>query len=250
MLFRLAFSIVIAVSLFGAIVSAGALLSAAEPPASLLDLTAWKLTLPYNTERKGDPDEVVQPVLAKFQDPTSFYLSDLGDAVIFRAACGGLGTKNSKYPRSELREMQADGKEEAFWATDDGGTHVMEMELAITHTPEVRQHVVCAQIHDKKDDLMMVRLEKNKLIIERNKLDDVPLDSNYRVGDKFKLRLTSGDGHIKVSYNGEQKMDWEVSTKQCYFKAGCYTQSNVTKGDQADAYGEVAIFRLQVTHSK
>jgi hypothetical protein len=37
-------------------------------------------------------------------------------------------------------------------------------------------------------------------------------------------------------------------SESCYFKAGAYTQSNTSKGDAADAYGEVIIRSLQVTH--
>jgi len=223
-------------------------LSAAEPPAAILDLAAWKLTLPYNTARKGNPDEVVQPELALFQDPNCFFTSPSGDAVIFRASCGGLGTENSSFPRSELREMKASGKDEIGWSTKDATLHVMEIEQAITHVPDVKQHVVCAQIHDKEDDVMMVRLEKQKLFVERNKFDDVPLDSNYKIGDKFTLRIAAGEGRIKVWYNDELKMDWAVEKSQCYFKAGCYTQSNAKKGDKPEAYGEVAIYELKVTH--
>ena len=139
-------------------------LSATEPPAAVLDLTPWKLTLPFNTERKGNPDEVLQPELATFQDPTCFFTSAAGDAIVFRAACGGLGTENSSYPRSELREMQADGKDEISWSTDDSLIHLMEAELAITRIPEVKPHVVCAQIHDDEDDVIMIRLEKQETI--------------------------------------------------------------------------------------
>lgn len=223
---------------------------AVEPPASILDLAGWKLTLPYNTERKGDPDEVVQPELGMFEDPNCFFTSESGDAVIFRAACGGLGTENSSFPRSELREMQTGGKHEIAWSTVDAAMHVMEVEQAITHTPDVKQHVVCAQIHDDEDDVIMIRLEKSKLFIERNGADDVPLDKKYKLGKKFTLRIVAGGGRIQVWYNDDLKMDWEVSKKGCYFKAGCYTQSNVKKGDQPEAFGEVAIYRLQVTHSR
>lgn len=34
----------------------------------------------------------------------------------------------------------------------------------------------------------------------------------------------------------------------CYFKAGAYTQSNLEQGDEPDAYGEVVITELVVTH--
>jgi hypothetical protein len=34
-----------------------------------------------------------------------------------------------------------------------------------------------------------------------------------------------------------------------YFKVGCYTQSNETKGDKPEAYGEVVVYKLKVTHA-
>jgi hypothetical protein len=223
-------------------------LSAAEPPAAVLDLSRWKLTLPFDTARKGNPDEVLQPELATFQDRSCFFTADSGEAVVFRAACGGLGTENSNYPRSELREMRADGRDELDWSTDDSINHVMEVRLAITSVPEVKRHVVCAQIHDDEDDVIMIRLEKKKLFVERNDDDDVPLSSDYKLGDQFTLRMTAGNGRIQVWYNDELKMDWKVSKKRCYFKVGCYTQSNVKKGDRPDAAGEVVVHHLHVTH--
>ena len=223
---------------------------AAQPPAAVLDLAQWKLTLPFNTERKGNPDEVLQPELATFQDPTCFFTSAAGDAIVFRAACGGLGTENSSYPRSELREMQADGKDEISWSTDDSLIHLLEAELAITRTPEVKPHLVCAQIHDDEDDVIMIRLENKKLFVERNDADDVRLDGDYQLGSRFTLRIVAGNGRVKVWYNDQLKMDWEVVKKRCYFKVGCYTQSNIKKGDRGEAAGEVELHRLRVTHRK
>ena len=214
----------------------------------LFNLDQWKLTLPYDTGRKGRPDEVLQPELQTFRDPNCFFVSQQGDAFVFRASCGGLATVASKYPRCELREMQANGKDEVGWSTDDGRRHVMLIEQAISHVPEVKPHVVCAQIHDSSDDVIMIRLEGKKLFVERNGGEDVRLDSNYELGKTFVLQIATGDGRIQVLYNGESKMDWEVSKDDCYFRAGCYTQSNVKKGDSPDAYGEVVIFRLQVHH--
>lgn len=223
---------------------------AAEAPSRIVDLSCWKLTVPYNTDRKGNPDEIVQPELATFQDAGSFHVTKAKDGIVFRARCGGLTTKNSEYPRTELREMKRDGKSEASWGTADGGIHSLLITQAITQTPAVKKHVVCTQIHDAEDDIMMVRLEGKKLFIERNKFGDIKLDHNYKLGTRFKLRIQAGGGRIKVWYNDSLKMDWEVSGSGCYFRAGCYTQSNTKKGDRPDSYGEVAIYKLQVAHSK
>jgi Alginate lyase len=225
-------------------------LLAADAPGQLLDLSHWKLTVPVAGEGSKDAAEIRQPQLSVFQDRTSFFVDPKLKGVVFRAACGGVTTKGSKYPRCELRELYGTGKDStAVWNTSDAGSHVMTATLAVTHLPAYKPHVVCAQIHDAKDDLLMVRLEGQKLIIERNKTGDVELDANYKIGTFFDLKVEAGNGHVKVWYNGTPKLDWEQSRKGCYFKAGCYTQSNVQKGDAPDAYGEVTIRKLNLTHT-
>ncbi len=231
--------LVLASTIFGSSVS---LLAA--PPAVVFDLGPWKLTVPYNTERKGNPDEIVQPELNGFDDKTCFYLSETSDSIIFKAACDGVGTTNSKYPRSELREMKPGGKDEASWSTDDINLHVLEAEIAIINTPTVRPHVVCAQIHDEDDDIIMIRLEADELFVERGNLEEVVLDSAYQLGDTFRLRIEAGEGRIKIWYNNEEMMDWQVSKKGCYFKIGCYTQSNLEKEKQGGSFGSVKVSQL------
>jgi len=222
---------------------------AAEPPARVIDLSCWKLTVPYNTERKGNPDEIVQPELNTFLDTSCFIATKSKDGVVFRARCDGLTTKNSQYPRSELREMERGGKNEASWGTADGKIHSLVVVQAITQTPAVKKHVVCTQIHDAKNDIMTVRLESSKLFIERGKSGDIELNDKYELGTRFKLTIRASGSRVKVWYNDSLKMDWEVERTGCYFKVGCYTQSNTKKGDRPDSYGEVVIHKLQVTHS-
>lgn len=229
--------LVIPASLFGA-----------GPPAKSLDLSRWMLTLPEDTDRPGTPDEIKQPELESFVDPRYFFVNEAADGVVFRAHCGGSTTKGSKFPRCELREMADRGKTRAAWDTDGLTLHTMTMKAAITKTPPVKKHVVCAQIHDADDDLMMIRLEGTKLFVERNSVGDVMLDREYKLGTPVELTIQAGDGHVKVWHDGDLKMDWKVSKKGCYFKAGCYTQSNPSKGDAAESYGEVVIYRLQVDH--
>ena len=225
-------------------------LAAAEAPGQVLDLSHWKLTVPVAHSGSKEAHEIRQPQLALFQERTSFFVDPKRKGVVFRAPCGGATTSGSKFPRCELRELYGSGKDStAVWGTDDGGVHTMTASLAITHLPAYKKHVVCAQIHDAKDDLIMVRLEGHKLFVERNKTGDVSLDPNYQLGDFFDLKIEASAGHIKVWYNGQPKMDWERSRTGCYFKAGCYTQSNAQKGDVPEAYGEVVIRKLELLHT-
>ena len=73
-------------------------------PAKVLDLANWKLTLP-----SGE-----QPELATFKNKF-FHVDPKGDGVVFTAPAGGSTTSGSDYPRSELREMTDNGRNEASW---------------------------------------------------------------------------------------------------------------------------------------
>ena len=76
-------------------------------PAKILDLRNWKIALPVDTPHAGTPDEIKQPELAGFVLSPYFYAGKGG--VVFQAHAGGATTKNSRYPRSELREMAPGG---------------------------------------------------------------------------------------------------------------------------------------------
>jgi hypothetical protein len=215
-------------------------------PAQLLDLSDWKLTLPTGSDE--EPDEILQPELATFEQPPQFWLDDSVPAVVFRAEVDGVTTSGSSYPRSELREMMPGGRDEAAWTTTEG-RHVMTIRQAITALPPGKPHVVAGQIHDAGDDLVMIRLEGSHLFVEGdgNELGD--LDPDYALGDEFTVRIEVEDGTIDVYYDDltTPAVTVQRDAEGCYFKAGAYTQSNL-EYDEADAYGEVSIRELVVEH--
>ncbi len=214
-------------------------------PAQVLDLSNWKLTLPTDLQKKGSPDEIKQPRLATFQVEPYFHLDAPKKAVIFHAHAGGVTTSNSGYPRSELREMN--GAANASWSTATG-THAMVIRESIDSLPQVKPHAVAAQIHDANDDVVMVRLEGKRLFVEGNGKELGLLDANYVLKTRFDVVISAQNKRIQVSYNGAMKVDVALDRAGCYFKAGAYTQSNVSKGDAPTAFAEVAIEKLLVTH--
>jgi len=217
----------------------------APPRAGTIDLKNWKLTLPV-AGTSSKPKEITQPALDTFS--LAPYFTRGGEAELtFQANAGGFTTSNSVYPRSELREMANGGTSEASWSTGSG-RHTMEIEEAITHLPEVKPEAVAGQIHDAEDDVVMIRLEGKHLFVEGGGTDLGNLDSSYTLGTRFTVKMLAENDHIKVSYNGQEKVDVARKTSGCYFKAGVYTQSNTSKGDAASAYGEVRMFSLRVTH--
>ena len=216
-------------------------------PSDILNLTNWKLTLPVDTSHAGSPDEYKQPELDGYQDANYFHVNSAKDGVVFKAHCGGYTTSGSGYPRSELREMTSNGSANASWSTTSG-THTMEIRQMVTHLPVAKPHVVVGQIHDANDDVIVFRLEGTKLFVDQNGVNGPVLTSNYQLGTVFTVKFVAKNGGVECYYNGQYIYTYQVSTSGCYFKAGCYTQSNTSKGDAASAYGEVVIYNVTVSH--
>jgi len=176
-------------------------------------------------------------------------VNSAGTGVVFEANAGGVTTSNSGYPRSELREMTGGGQNEASWSTTSGH-HTMLIRAAVTHLTVAKPQVTVAQVHDSSDDVLVIRLDgPHHLYAEHNGTDYGDLDTNYQLGTVFTAQFDISGGHIRISYNGVPKVDRAVSSSGDYFKAGCYTQSNTSKGDAPDAYAQVVIYTLVVTHS-
>jgi hypothetical protein len=218
-------------------------------PATILNLTNWKLTVPVNTSHAGNPDEYEQPELATYSDATYFHVNSGSDGVIFNANAGGATTGGSGYPRSELREMKNNGADEASWSSSSG-THTMEIDQAVIHLPVVKPHIVIGQIHDANDDVIVFRLEGAKLFMDHNGTDGTVLTNNYVLGTRFTVKFVVSGNQVKSYYNGVLKETYNKTFSGAYFKAGAYVQSSCTSvaGESCSAYGEVVIYGVTVTH--
>ena len=221
-------------------------------PGTVLSLTNWKLTLPVDgCDDNKWSDEVTQPTLSSFRDARYFTVNS-ARGVVFRARVDGARTSsNTKYPRSELREMTDRGEERASWSnrSSSNGVHRMTMEAAITATPSNKPHVVAAQIHDEDDDVMMIRLYGKELVVDANDSKvRLLLDAGYQLGKRFTISITASNGNIRVVYNNSRTVDYKRSGTGMYFKAGCYTLSNPSY-DRGDQFGEVVIYKLSVSHT-
>lgn len=227
-----------------------------KKPAHIIDLTNQKVTLP--TGPIDDPIEIKQPKLASYSD-ANFHVNADQTGVVFRAPCNGSHTENSVYSRCEAREMKPGGGDEIAWNSGDGKSHKFQGTLAITEVPNVKPHVVCAQIHDDDGKVIMVRLEGSKLIVEGEDGDELAvLDKNYKLGTFFDLTITANRAGIVVAYyNHSSRVSTmpKVSTKvysDCYYKNGCYTQASSWVPKTSPKYGtgagEVVYVRLKITH--
>lgn len=158
---------------------------AGNKPSENFDLTSWYLSQPFDHNKNNRPDDVFEWDLANgYEHPDVFYTAKDG-GLVFKSFVKGVRTsKNTKYARTELREMLRQGDKSIStkgvnannWVFSSapvedqkaaGGVDgVLEATLKIDHTTttgelgEVGRFII-GQIHDKDDE--PIRLYYRKL---------------------------------------------------------------------------------------
>lgn len=231
------------------------LASAPRLPSDILDLTNWKLTLPIGPAEH--PKEIKQPQLDGFSDPR--YLQVQGEGVAMRVWADGVTTSGSDYPRDEFREMKNRGKDNASWSS--GGRHIMRTVMAVGRLPD-RQDAVLGQVHDSKDDVLMVKAQKiskthMKVTAEFSKgknkgTETKVLAASYPLGKRFSIEISVVKGVAGAKFVGESITKAQSKTigqrSGCYFKSGVYAQFNDSQVP-AREYAGVILFDLDVSHT-
>lgn len=232
--------------------------STVDLPAKVLDHSNWKITIPFDGAGKdgsesGIAAEKTGDALKTYVLEDFYFVNASKDGVVFRAHAGGAHTSGSGYPRCEYREMI--NGEKAKWQSNVG-KHIMEIEQAINVLPIQKKHVVAGQIHSTGDfdDVITCRLESKKLFLSHNGREGKTLTTTYVLGTRFKLKWVVENDEIKSYYNDQLVETYPLAFPDSYFKAGCYTQSaswgkNDNHNAQATEYGEVTIYKLEVSHT-
>lgn len=208
----------------------------------MIDLSDWKLTLP--TGKKGKPTELQGMKLGAYSD--SHYFSD-SEGLHFIAPCDGVTTSGSKYPRCELRELNDKGGL-ASWTTSKG-SHSCGWTVCVTHLPVSKPEVVVGQIHDAEDDVFTILHSANVVKVMHDSKCYGTLITNYRQGDVYEIRVLVEQDHINIYMNGALKCAFPKKAKGCYFKIGCYVQSNPSRGAKKGEYAEVIMKALSLSHT-
>lgn len=226
----------------------------AQYPADVLDLSKWKITLPISLNSNSNKaTEIKQLQLKTYRNSEYFRLNAAKNGVLLKAIAGGARTStNTAYARSELREMQGDGTESAAWNCKNTD-HGMYLEQTLLHTTTNKPEATIAQIHDSKNDLVMVKYfgpsfangstDIGKLEARfNNDTTKKLLDSTYKIGDPMTIDIAvRSGGNVTVNYKnlrsgvtsstGTVKMTGIIGS--CYFKAGIYIQAC----SKTDIYG-------------
>jgi hypothetical protein len=227
-------------------------------PGGNFDLSLWELQEPVGAA--GAPTTISPAALegpGGFRD--SYFFTDPTDgAMTFWDPENGVTTADSSYPRSELREMNADGST-ANWPIS--GTNTLSATVAVTEVPD---HVCVGQIHlGTAIQAGLAASTKPLLELYYYATGDIQLGiENYPTGGQTSHAVTNvplgtpfsytvqltGDGTITLGIDGATTtfaMPASFAGYGQYFKAGDYDQ---TAGTDATIGATVKFYALQVSH--
>lgn len=201
------------------------------------DLSTWNLTIP-----QGRPAITISTSQLQ-RDYRSDYFQRTADGIRFWVPVNGSHTRNSEFPRSELRETLSSGRPYNWrYARADNW---LEATLRIEAVPSTRRMII-GQIHSDGSNsgqaaplvklLYQLRLDQGRVqALVRERPDDggtraYTLMDGIPLGQSFSYRIgVSRSGLLSVSVNGsalEQQLDPQWAYQGLYFKAGLYLQDN------------------------
>ena len=229
----------------------------------------WKLQIPELQDGSDTKiKEVGKGTGISFDNYSSeyFYYDDSDSAFVFNTPVSAPKTVNTKYARSELREMMGDDKT-VNW--DWNGRHCLDVEEAVTKIP-ANGRVMGCQVHgiypngDNGPVPLKVIYEGNKKRLaitykahpqsyEDQKIyyfDEVELNQKFTIS----IQIIDGTGYVSISSNGiSQKYEYSYNPVTTgwidfynYFKAGNYIQD--CEDNSENAGSTVKMYNINVTH--
>ncbi len=189
------------------------------PPGENFELIDWYLTLPVDTNKDGKPDSIGEKSLAEgFQIRPLFFTASDGGMSFISPNYGTTTSKNTKYVRTELREMlrrgntriKTQGVNRNNWVFSSmhlssqkhaGGVNgSLEATLTVnrvstTGDPKKVGRVIIGQIHAIKDE--PIRLYYRKL--PNNDLGSIYFAHEINGGDDVWVNLVGTRSHTAPS---------------------------------------------------
>lgn len=208
-------------------------------------------------------------LLGGFTHSPEFQMNAKGTAVQMRVAMNAPTTSSgAKFPRTEFREMTAAGAEMAF--NPAWGYHLLQVTEAVTHLPPVKPSLIGCQVHTATDDMIEMGWQPRSDYASTGKVEFVfrvngtssglpRLSTDYTLGTRMTFGMAFDQGDWAI-YNEDLLVPFYTSdtkgaptikftgAKDCYFKAGCYAQSNATI-DKASEYASVDLYSISSYHS-
>ena len=220
----------------------------------MIDLATWNLSVPVGTPALT----IATPRLVQgYQD--GYFHS--GDTLFFWAPVTGSKTDNAIYPRTELRETNADGSVHNWLFPQ--ADNFLKAALQVSQVPSTGK-IVIGQIHCYQSTEPLVKLEYqykektatgNIVAKYRPTPTSEPLVIEIATGVPLNQRFTytihlTAIGNLTINaadFTWSTTLDPSWSSKQLYFKAGVYTQDNTGYPTEG---GAATFYKLTISHDK
>ncbi|GIE30708.1 alginate lyase [Actinoplanes italicus] len=256
---RTLFAVALSTTAVGALGAVGignasaATLDPSLPPGGNFDLSVWSLQLP--TGSPGSPDTISPGQLkAGYTNPSFFWTDSNDGSMTFWAPEKGVTTPNSKYARSELREMNANGSA-ANWTL--AGNHTLSAQLRIV---SVTKNVAVGQVKlgtggpsTKPLAELYYRPNGDIFFGTQNSPDasgqTLHKVGNVAVGTKWTYVINVNGSKINLTVNGTRTtytIPSAFNPYRQYFKAGSYNQSS---SESTTNGAKVKFYALTVKHA-
>jgi hypothetical protein len=164
--------------------------------------------------------------------------------LVMKTPCDGTTTKNSKYPRCELREM-TNGKKAAWSAFT--GTHKFKGTFSVSRFTFVKAEVCVLQIHNGKDDLLQIIVSPDYVKYKYNQYKIVL--GTYSIDEKFRIKLKVQNNNLMIKYNFNDYITLPIQGDSLYFKTGNYLQSNDKIELNTSEFSTVVLHEIFINHS-
>ncbi|WP_328473787.1 polysaccharide lyase family 7 protein [Actinoplanes sp. NBC_00393] len=217
------------------------------PPGGNFDLSVWSLQLPSGSP--GKPDTISPSRLEGGYTNSSFFWTDKNDgSMTFWAPEKGVTTPNSKYARSELREMNPNGSV-ADWTL--AGNHTLSAQLRVV---SVTKNVAVGQVKlgtggtSTKPLAELYYRPNGDIFFGTQNSPDASGQTLHKVGNvalgvKWTYVLNVTGSRLNLTVNGTRTsypIPSAFNPYRQYFKAGSYNQSSsesTTNGAKVKFYG-------------
>lgn len=187
-----------------------------------------------------------------------YCMNSAGNAVQFQVFMnGGRTSANTKYPRSEYREMATGSTStKASWS-GSSGRHILRGATKVMHMEADKPEVVVGQMHDASDDTLQIHVTGSSAAgsetwnLKVNGTQTATLATGVALGQEVSWDIDVNNGTLTVKINGTTKYTgnpgWGSGQ---YFKAGCYPQQNSTdQSNPSTGYSRVELRNLFVSHA-
>ena len=221
------------------------------PPSGFaVDYSIWQLQLPSGGT---SPDVIPPSKLATYSDAYFMKADDGGQ--IFMDPITGVPTGGSTHPRTELREVDANG-DGALWSPSGTNT------LTVTGKAIECASCTIGQIFNGSASITLAELEYSsdsggslKLLYEEAKgTAGTPLDLGVEVplNQVYTFVLSLSNNRLSVSVDGHSVYSYTPSAPtladQFYFKAGNYDQEAGAGPVTTSPHSQIENYAIAVTH--